>query len=51
MEPYDLREKARRWRELASVADARTASALRQAADMLDARSEETEKRLAGPRP
>jgi hypothetical protein len=49
MEPAELREQARRWREAAKGYDARTALALYEAADQLDAQAEQLENRLRGP--
>jgi hypothetical protein len=44
MECYDMHVQAERWRELARRSEDRTAAALREAADLLDARADEVER-------
>jgi len=39
MTPDDIREQARRWRELADKCDGKTAAALRDAARLLEERA------------
>ena len=44
-----MREQARRWREAAKGYDARTAQALQEAADQLDAKAAQLEKPARAP--